>query len=397
MTVRHKGLLDLLEGATKRKQYNQQELTDIAIGTAKSLRDFAEGIERDEPVGLWQEIKTLPEVTKSLFKAHVIDSFSKSATIIEEAVKTRDILQISQGFIEATLNIFVGFENFFSQLKEKIPIIMQLTKIAFLFAILTTAPHLIPVASIVADNILTPRNHDQGLNNINKSFNNLILNHIDLADIPEKVQKFYAIMQTYKVPIESLLSLNFDLEQLSHLRNAQETPDQKHKLLTGMSEIKKCIPCTESAVKHFVSESKAEISNRLIILFQNSSESIQNMFKSIFETTIGKKFDEIVSILAPKKNIFDQVANFVKVTESLQDSLKKFSSEIERAIDDKLRKQISKTLDDFIEQKFIKPISKVQKIISSAQTLSKQLGLSKASEMIIRDFDHNSRNSQITR
>jgi hypothetical protein len=397
MTVRHKGLLDLLEGATKRKQYNQQELTDIAIGTAKSLRDFAEGIERDEPVGLWQEIKTLPEVTKSLFKAHVIDSFSKSATIIEEAVKTRDILQISQGFIEATLNIFVGFENFFSQLKEKIPIIMQLTKIAFLFAILTTSPHLIPVASIVADNILTPRNHDQGLNNINKSFNNLILNHIDLADIPEKVQKFYAIMQTYKVPIESLLSLNFDLEQLSHLRNAQETPDQKHKLLTGMSEIKKCIPCTESAVKHFVSESKAEISNRLIILFQNSSESIQNMFKSIFETTIGKKFDEIVSILAPKKNIFDQVANFVKVTESLQDSLKKFSSEIERAIDDKLRKQISKTLDDFIEQKFIKPISKVQKIISSAQTLSKQLGLSKASEMIIRDFDHNSRNSQITR
>jgi hypothetical protein len=376
------------------KWRDQKDLEKIATDASSSLKDFVKEVLSDDPMGLWQEIKSLPENSKALFNKHIVTAFSESAEEIDKAIKTKNVTTITKSLFNASSKIFGGFKNFFAELSEKhaklSKIATQAIKIAFIIGVFALAPYLGPVATQVLMNLdlivgeakFVHEKISTELSSVGKAFGE-VTDIKDLSDISEIIQKLNDLIEQFKVPLETLLSLNFDIHQLKELEKVSTEPHKLAKPLNEMKEVKEQIPFTIKAIEYFVGKETQGLFTKIIEFLADAPKSTKDSVKQIFDKNIQTALDKIREVVVPQINIFEQVANFSKAAEVLDKTLKGVGVEISKS-NNASNAKIVETLNSFVEQRLTKPIARFQEAISSIKGISEALGLTKAASHDIK-------------
>ncbi len=371
---------------------NSHDLERLCQNNITALTDFVQEVVSDNPSGLWQEIKSLPSVSKELFYKHIITSFDQSANLLQEALDTKDASKMVKGLFAAASCVFTGFKNFFVELEEKEPILAELTKkvvkTALIFAVLHFAPYLAPVVMNL-DHIVDGVKDlfgvvQQDAQNINDAFAKMTKDP-SLANTFDLAETIFGLATKYQAPIETVLSLNLSQDQLLALEATKESVAQVRSCLQSISDVKREVPVTDFTASAFVEKAKSNLLAGIKSLILNPAD--QTKIEEIFVKHLGKIFDSMQDSINSKQNIFENIAAFSKITKKLRQGSGQFLNDVtsQAFLDPVLRKNVKNHIETFIDNKFLAPIEKLQTLTKISPDLKKSIGLSRSVEYLIQD------------
>jgi hypothetical protein len=386
--------------------HNEQDLQNLSKSIADRLKNLAQEFHKPSSDSLWQEIKSLPELSKDLCDKHIINAFQKASEEINSASKNPTVRGLACALLNAACTICKGFYNFFAELAEKSPklyaISVTAVKLAFVVAICVIAPYLSPLAAAIVINInnyveqnATNHKKDEKSTNKNQSiveeknlqktsqevqntYNDLLKDNQELKDVPYLVEKIIQIAQKYHIPAEKIATLRLDKTQLARIAASEQ---KEFHFISALAEAKALIPGNNQAGIYYANLVKADLITKLDkCLEKHTLEQRQELF-ALFEKITTPAFHAMENI-SYDKNLFHSAAQMAKISEEhFKPSLEEFIQACESSL---LRQKITIACLQVRDERLTQPLKPIINNIKSAKTQLEQLGMTPADYDILK-------------
>ena len=354
----------------------------------KALNDISRVViqsTRENPVGLWREIQTLPKTVSEEFYNLVIPAFQLASEKITQAIKTADPLEIISSIVNSSCDILESFSKFFTALAEKHPQLAEIAKksvqIALIVALSVAAPYLAPVE---LELILNPdvigaigAGLAYGIYQTCEKLRQVCRKSPILQEqiqSTEQTMGYLNLLQAkYHLPIEELGSLNFNPMQLEFL-NQERTNAQS--LLESLILARQNLPLSSPAYELMKRDFQELMEDICAISSENRSQLSPLIEKSLIAFDKAKESPQV------EGNIFAQTTHNMKIFNSkITPALMTLHHE-SRDIPE-ISSHVQNRLELFQKTHFYEPLEELNRQIQTDPALCRELGLGYAQRLEI--------------